>query len=103
MCCCAVLRGDIARIVVGEGANIQDNATCHVDVPTPCVVGNYVTVGHGAILHGCTIRDEVLIGMGAVVMDLGQTARELYSVFLQTLYYCFDHPTPPQRTGPAAP
>jgi carbonic anhydrase/acetyltransferase-like protein (isoleucine patch superfamily) len=65
----AVLRGDVNRIVIGHHSNIQDNATCHVDVPTPCVVGNYVTVGHGAILHGCTIRDEVLIGMGAVVMD----------------------------------
>jgi carbonic anhydrase/acetyltransferase-like protein (isoleucine patch superfamily) len=65
----AVLRGDVNRIVVGHHTNIQDNAVCHVDVPTPCVIGNYVTVGHAAILHGCTVCDEVLIGMGAVLMD----------------------------------
>ena len=65
----AVLRGDVNRVVIGHHTNIQDNAVCHVDVPAPCVVGNYVTVGHGAILHGCTVRDEVLIGMGAVLMD----------------------------------
>jgi carbonic anhydrase/acetyltransferase-like protein (isoleucine patch superfamily) len=65
----AVLRGDVNRVVIGHHTNVQDNAVCHVDVPAPCVVGNYVTVGHGAILHGCTVRDEVLIGMGAVLMD----------------------------------
>ena len=65
----AVLRGDLNRVVIGHHTNIQDNAVCHVDVPAPCVIGNYVTVGHGAILHGCTVRDEVLIGMGAVLMD----------------------------------
>ena len=65
----AVLRGDVNRVVIGHHTNIQDNAICHVDVPAPCMVGNYVTVGHGAILHGCKVCDEVLIGMGAVVMD----------------------------------
>jgi len=65
----AVLRGDIAPVIIGHHSNIQDNAVCHVGDDAPCVVGNYVTVGHSAILHGCTVRDEVLIGMGAVVMD----------------------------------
>jgi carbonic anhydrase/acetyltransferase-like protein (isoleucine patch superfamily) len=64
-----VLRGDIQRVVIGHHTNIQDNAVCHVDYGKPCVVGNYVTVGHGAILHGCEIGDEVLVGMGAVVMS----------------------------------
>ena len=72
----AVLRGDLNRVVVGHHTNIQDNAVCHVDVPAPCVLGNYVTVGHGAILHGCALRDEVLIGMGAVLMDGVMTWRE---------------------------
>lgn len=64
-----MLRGDVNRVVVGHHTNIQDNAVCHVNVPAPCVVGNYVTVGHGAILYGCMVRDEVLIGMGAILMD----------------------------------
>jgi len=65
----AVLRGDIAEIVVGEYSNIQDNCVVHVDYDTPTIIGNYVTVGHGAILHGCTIGDNTLIGMGAVILD----------------------------------
>jgi gamma-carbonic anhydrase len=65
----AVLRGDIAPVVIGHHSNIQDGTVCHVGEQAPCVVGNYVTVGHQAVLHGCTIHDEVLIGMGAVVMD----------------------------------
>jgi len=64
----AVLRGDIQPVVIGHHTNIQDNAVCHVDYNARCVVGDYVTVGHSAILHGCTIADEVLIGLGAVVM-----------------------------------
>jgi carbonic anhydrase/acetyltransferase-like protein (isoleucine patch superfamily) len=65
----AVLRGDIAPVVIGPHSNIQDGAVCHVGEAAPCVVGQYVTVGHLAVLHGCTIQDEVLVGMGAVVMD----------------------------------
>ena len=65
----AVLRGDINRIVVGHHANIQDNAVLHLAEELPCLVGNYVTVGHGAILHACTVGDECLIGMGAVILD----------------------------------
>ena len=65
----AVLRGDINRIVVGHHSNIQDNAVVHLADDFPCVIGNYVTVGHSAILHACTVGDEVLVGMGALVLD----------------------------------
>jgi carbonic anhydrase/acetyltransferase-like protein (isoleucine patch superfamily) len=65
----AVLRGDINRIVVGHHSNIQDNAVLHLADEFPCLVGNYVTVGHSAIVHACTVRDEVLVGMGATILD----------------------------------
>jgi carbonic anhydrase/acetyltransferase-like protein (isoleucine patch superfamily) len=65
----AVLRGDINRIVVGECSNIQDNAVLHLADEWPCLVGKWVTVGHSAIVHACTIGDECLVGMGAVVLD----------------------------------
>jgi carbonic anhydrase/acetyltransferase-like protein (isoleucine patch superfamily) len=64
-----VLRGDINRVVIGHHTNIQDLSLCHVADAQACLVGNYVTVGHRAILHGCTVGDEVLIGMGAVLMN----------------------------------
>ncbi len=71
-----VIRGDVNFIRVGAGSNIQDNSVLHVshrrpEDPdgAPLIVGERVTVGHGVILHGCTIGDECLIGMGAVVMD----------------------------------
>ena len=65
----AVLRGDINRIVVGHHTNIQDNAVLHLADEFPCLLGNYVTVGHSAIVHACAIGDESLIGMGAVILD----------------------------------
>ena len=65
----AVLRGDRAAISIGEGTNIQDNCVVHVEYDLPVTVGKNVTVGHGAILHGCTIGDETLIGMGAIVLN----------------------------------
>ena len=65
----AVLRGDINRIVVGHHTNIQDNAVLHLADDFACVLGNYVTVGHSAIVHACKIGDEVLVGMGAVILD----------------------------------
>ena len=65
----AVLRGDRAPISIGEGTNIQDNCVVHVEYDLPVTVGKNVTVGHGAILHGCTIGDETLIGMGAIVLN----------------------------------
>ncbi len=65
----AVLRGDINRIVVGHHSNIQDNAVLHLADDYPCVLGSWVTVGHGAIVHACKVGDEVLLGMGAVILD----------------------------------
>jgi len=65
----AVLRGDINQIEVGHHSNIQDNCVLHLADEYPCVVGNYVTVGHAAIVHACTVGDEVLVGMGAVILD----------------------------------
>lgn len=65
----AVLRGDINRIVVGHHTNIQDNAVVHLADDFPCLLGNYVTVGHSAIVHACQVGDEVLVGMGAVILD----------------------------------
>ncbi len=65
----ATIRGDLAPIRIGDDTNIQDNAVLHVDVNTPLTIGRAVTVGHQAILHGCTIRDGALIGMGATVLN----------------------------------
>ena len=65
----AVLRGDINHIVVGDYSNIQDNAVLHLADDYPCLIGRYVTVGHSAIVHACTVEDECLIGMGATVLD----------------------------------
>jgi len=65
----AVLRGDINRIVVGHHTNIQDNAVVHLECELPCLLGNYVTVGHAAIVHACTVGDETLVGMGSVILD----------------------------------
>lgn len=74
--CNTVLRGDVNRIVIGECSNIQDFAMGHVSHKnaakpngSPLLIGNYVTIGHSAILHGCTIGDECLIGMGTIIMD----------------------------------
>ncbi len=65
----AVLRGDIARIVVGEGTNLQDNAIVHLADDLDAIIGAWCTIGHAAIVHACTIEDECLIGMGATVLD----------------------------------
>lgn len=65
----AVLRGDCESISIGEGSNIQDNCTVHADPGFPVAVGNGVSVGHNAVLHGCTVEDDVLVGMGATVLN----------------------------------
>lgn len=65
----AVLRGDVDGITIGARTNIQDNAVVHEDVGRPVHIGSDVTVGHGAIVHGCTIGDNTLIGMGAIVLN----------------------------------
>ncbi len=74
--CGAVLRGDVNSITIGRGTNIQDLTMGHVSHKTqenprgsPLVVGDYVTVGHAVILHGCTIGNECLIGMGSIILD----------------------------------
>jgi carbonic anhydrase/acetyltransferase-like protein (isoleucine patch superfamily) len=65
----AVLRGDINRIVIGPRSNVQDGSVVHLADDLPTIVGEYVTVGHKAILHACTVGDEVLVGMGAIILD----------------------------------
>ena len=65
----AVLRGDIEKITIGEGTNVQDNSVVHTDDGCECIVGSGVTVGHMAILHGCSIKDDSLIGMGATILN----------------------------------
>lgn len=65
----AVLRADGGPIVIGADSNIQDNCTVHVDPGFPVSVGERVTVGHNAVLHGCTVEDDVLVGMGATVLN----------------------------------
>ena len=65
----AYLRGDDAPIVIGDESNLQDGVTVHTDVDRPVRLGRRVTVGHQALLHGCTVGDNVLIGMGSIVMN----------------------------------
>lgn len=65
----AVVRGDMAPIRIGARTNIQDNCTIHVDVELPAIIGKGVTVGHNAVVHGCTIADDCLIGMGSLVLN----------------------------------
>jgi carbonic anhydrase/acetyltransferase-like protein (isoleucine patch superfamily) len=64
----AVLRADLAEIVIGESSNVQDLTVIHVDKGAPCVIGPRVSIGHRAILHGCRIDADCLIGMGAVIL-----------------------------------
>lgn len=66
---CASLRADIAPIVVGEESNVQDNAVIHVATNLGTTIGRRVTVGHSAVIHACTIGDNCLIGMGAIILD----------------------------------
>ena len=71
----AVLRGDNERITIGAGSNVQDNAVLHTDIGFPLDIGENVTVGHLAILHGCTVGDGSLIGMGACVLNGARIGR----------------------------
>jgi gamma-carbonic anhydrase len=65
----AVLRGDLARVSVGQGSNVQDGAVLHVGDHSPCLVGQQVVVGHRVVLHGCRVEDGCLIGMQATILD----------------------------------
>jgi len=65
----AVIRGDQAGITIGKNTNIQDNAVLHTDLASPLAVGDNVTIGHSAVVHGCTIEDDCLIGIGSIVLN----------------------------------
>ena len=65
----AVLRGDSEPIRLGPGSNVQDNCTLHVDPGLPCTIGSGVTIGHNAVVHACTLEDNVLIGMHATILS----------------------------------
>ncbi len=65
----AVIRGDIEPITIEDNSNIQDNCVLHVSEDYPVKIGKNVSVGHGAIVHGCTIEDDVLVGMGAIILN----------------------------------
>ena len=70
-----VIRGDNAAITIGEDTNIQDNSTLHCAPGTPLRVGDRVTVGHNVVLHSCTVEDDCLIGMGAVIMNRAEIGK----------------------------
>lgn len=72
----ATLRGDLAPIRIGKRSNIQDGAVLHVAENLPCIVGDEVTVGHGAIVHGCVVGDRCLIGMGSILLNGAQIGEE---------------------------
>lgn len=65
----ALVRGDQNRVVIGTHTNVQDLSVCHVDPGSPLVIGNNVTLGHRVVVHGCTIHDNVRIGIGAIVLS----------------------------------
>ena len=63
------LRGDMNNIIIGENTNIQENSVVHEDINSPCIIGKNVTIGHGTIIHGCSISDNVLVGMGSIILN----------------------------------
>lgn len=65
----AVVRGDANTITIGDSTNIQDNTTVHTDADYPVHIGNGVTIGHNAVIHGCTIGDNTVIGMGSIILS----------------------------------
>jgi carbonic anhydrase/acetyltransferase-like protein (isoleucine patch superfamily) len=72
----AVLRGDNEWIEIGERSNVQDNSTCHTDLGFPLTVGKDCTIGHNVILHGCSIGDGALVGMGSIIMNGARIGRD---------------------------
>jgi carbonic anhydrase/acetyltransferase-like protein (isoleucine patch superfamily) len=72
----AVLRGDNEWIEIGENSNVQDNSTCHTDLGFPLTIGKNCTLGHNVILHGCTVEDGALVGMGSIVMNGARIRRD---------------------------
>lgn len=63
------IRGDINHIEIGNNTNIQENSVIHVDVDSPVIIGNNVTIAHGVIIHGCKVSDNVLVGMGSIILN----------------------------------
>jgi carbonic anhydrase/acetyltransferase-like protein (isoleucine patch superfamily) len=70
-----VIRGDENRVEIGDGTNIQDNSVLHTSYGSPIKIGERVTIGHGSLVHACTIGDDVLIGMGSIIMDRSTIGR----------------------------
>ena len=71
----STVRADRGKITIGKGSNIQDNAVVHVDEGFPVSIGNHVTIGHSAVIHGCTIEDNTLVGMGAILLNGAKIGR----------------------------
>jgi len=72
----AVLRGDIEPIIIGEGSNVQDLSVIHTEKGAPAIIGKNCTIGHKALIHGCAIGDNCLIGMGAIIMNYAEIGAE---------------------------
>jgi len=72
----AVIRADTAPVVIGERTNVQDGVVIHVDAGAPCIIGHGVTIGHRAVVHGALVEDDVLIGIGAIVLSGAKIGRE---------------------------
>lgn len=88
---CAALRGDFGRIIVGDGANVQDTCVMHAFPNKDCLIETDGHIGHGAILHGCTIGENALVGMNAVVMDeavIGKNSIVAACSFVPTGFSC---------------
>lgn len=71
----AVIRADVDRIEIGDESNVQDGAVIHCDVGMPCIIGNRVTIGHRAVVHGAHVQDDCLIGIGAIVLNKAVVGR----------------------------
>lgn len=87
----AVIRGDIGRITIDQNSNVQDNATIHTDFDLACFIGKNVSIGHNAILHSCHIDDNVIIGMGSIILNNSRIAKNCIigagSLITQSLSY----------------
>lgn len=73
----AVVRADVNDVLIKQNSNVQDNAVIHQSDKYPCIIGAGVTIGHGAIVHACTIEDNVLVGMGAIILDGAYIERDV--------------------------
>ncbi len=73
----AVIRGDVCNVKIGNNSNVQDNSVIHVNYNMPSIIGDFVTVGHGAVIHGAIISDFVIVGMGAIVLDSAKVGKNV--------------------------